>query len=46
MKKIAQAMMAIALMGLTLMIVGCHTANGFGQDVQASGKAIQTAANS
>jgi predicted small secreted protein len=29
------------LLGVTLMLMGCHTAHGFGQDVENAGEKIQ-----
>ena len=45
MQKIIRTIMAVVLVSATFVVMGCHTANGFGQDVQSSGKAIQKAAN-
>jgi len=35
----------IAIFLGSVLLYGCHTTSGFGQDVQAGGKAIQRAAS-
>lgn len=36
---------ALAILTSILFLNGCHTAQGFGQDLEAGGKEIQKAAN-
>jgi predicted small secreted protein len=31
----------IVLAAISLMLIGCHTAEGFGKDVESTGEAIQ-----
>jgi predicted small secreted protein len=35
----------LVLAGFTVLVTGCNTVEGFGQDVSASGRAIQKSAD-
>ncbi len=44
MKRIVSALLAVALMSMTLM--ACHTVKGAGQDIQSGGRSVEKAADS
>jgi predicted small secreted protein len=36
-----RALLGLALLGIVTTFLGCHTAHGFGEDVQNAGQKIQ-----
>jgi predicted small secreted protein len=38
---IKRVLLTVALLGVVTMFMGCHTAHGFGQDVEKTGEKIQ-----